>query len=462
MKQVHVMSLFVFTLIGNVLSGSNHVFQDLKDREGVLSFLEYHAAISPSSSVTDKPLMVGLTLIQGADSSGAVCLDGTLPGYHLDRGSGTGKDSWLVDLEGGGWCNTIRDCVYRKTTRRGSSKLFEKQLPFTGILSDKAEENPDFFNWNRVKVRYCDGASFSGDSQNEASQLYFRGQRIWSAAMEYLMAEGMQNSTQALLSGCSAGGLASIIHCDEFRELFPQSTKVKCLSDAGMFLNAMDISGGHTLQNFYSGVVSLQEVQKSLPSTCIDHLDPTSCFFPQNLVAAVRTPLFLLNSAYDVWQLRSSLAPSSADPHGTWKECRQNNAQCNSSQIQFLQDFRNQMLDAIKVFSSSNQNGLFINSCFAHCQSERQDTWFADDSPRIGNKRIAQSVGDWYFDREDVKAVDCPYPCDNTCHNLVFNDVVSNITFSQSTRLTSTPFNLLIIFLVSLCSISTTGFKFFR
>jgi hypothetical protein len=49
-------------------------------------------------------------------------------------------------------------------------------------------------------------------------------------------------------------------------------------------------------------------------------------------------------------------------------------------------DFRNQMLDAIKVFSSSNQNGLFINSCFAHCQSERQDTWFADDSPRIGNK----------------------------------------------------------------------------
>jgi hypothetical protein len=84
----------------------------------------------------------------------------------------------------------------------------EKKLPFTGILSNKAEENPgicvlalhticiskrdfllllfhltcitaqvlkwfwmpmlaDFFNWNRVKLRYCDGASFSGDSQDE-------------------------------------------------------------------------------------------------------------------------------------------------------------------------------------------------------------------------------------------------------------------------------------------------------
>nr|GMD77935.1 pectin acetylesterase 12-like [Ipomoea batatas] len=43
----------------------------------------------------------------------------------------------------------------------------EKKLPFTGILSNKAEENPDFYNWNRIKVRYCDGASFSGDSENQ-------------------------------------------------------------------------------------------------------------------------------------------------------------------------------------------------------------------------------------------------------------------------------------------------------
>lgn len=44
------------------------------------------------------------------------------------------------------------------------------------------------------------------------------------------------------------------------------------------------------------------------------------------------------------------------------------------------------MLNAVEVFSKSNENGLFINSCFAHCQSERQDTWYADASPRIGDK----------------------------------------------------------------------------
>ncbi|GMN52174.1 hypothetical protein TIFTF001_021321 [Ficus carica] len=206
------------------------------------------------------------------------------------------------------------------------------------------------------------------------AQLNFRGQRIWSAAMQHLLSIGMNNAQQALLSGCSAGGLASIIHCDEFGELFPHSTKVKCLSDAGFFLDATDVSGGHTLRNLFAGVVSLQ--------------------------------------------LHASLAPSSADPHGSWKACKLNHAQCNSSQIQFLQDFRNQMLHAIKDFSASSQNGLFINSCFVHCQSETQDTWFADDSPVIGNKAL--SVGDWYFDRVGVKAIDCAYPCDTTCHNLVF------------------------------------------
>lgn len=47
-------------------------------------------------------------------------------------------------LQGGGWCNTIRNCVYRKNTRRGSSKYMENQIPFTGILSNKPEENPGF------------------------------------------------------------------------------------------------------------------------------------------------------------------------------------------------------------------------------------------------------------------------------------------------------------------------------
>ncbi|OVA16600.1 Pectinacetylesterase [Macleaya cordata] len=409
---------FIIVLISNRWGVEGFDFEDLNVTEVVSSS---YVEEGYGGGAFSNPLMVGLTLIQGAAAKGAVCLDGTPPGYHIHRGYGSGANSWLIQLEGGGWCNTVRNCVYRKKTRRGSSAYMEKQIPFSGILSNKAEENPDFFNWNRVKLRYCDGASFRGDSQDEAAQLQFRGQRIWLAGMEELMAKGMRYANQALLSGCSAGGLASILHCDEFREMFPRTTKVKCLSDAGLFLDSIDVSGGRTLRNMYGGVVGLQDLRKTLPRTCTNHLDPTSCFFPQNLISSIKTPMFLLNAAYDAWQIQASLAPPSADPHGYWHACKLNHASCSSSQIQFLQGgFRNQMLNAIKGFSMSKHNGLFINSCFAHCQTERQDTWFSDNSPLIKNKGIAQAVGDWYFDRTGVKLIDCPYPCDRTCHNLVF------------------------------------------
>ncbi|XP_019455599.1 PREDICTED: pectin acetylesterase 10-like [Lupinus angustifolius] len=369
----------------------------------------------------NRPLLVGLTLINGAAAKGAVCLDGSLPGYHFHRGYGSGSNSWLIQLEGGGWCGNIRNCIYSKRSRHGSSLHMEKQIPFVGILSNKAVENPDFFNWNRIKVRYCDGASFSGDSQHEAAGLYFRGQRIWHAAMEDLMSKGMRYAKQALLSGCSAGGLASILHCDEFRELFPRTTRVKCLSDAGLFLDTIDVSGRRSLRNLFGGVVTLQGVKKNLPRSCTSRFNPILCFFPQRLIASVRTPLFLLNAAYDTWQIQASLAPPSADYRWNWNDCRKNYARCSQPQLKYLQGFRNQMLGVVRGFSRSHQNGLFINSCFAHCQAERQDTWFAHDSPHIGNRGIAQSVGNWFFDRVGVQAIGCPYPCDRTCHNLVFN-----------------------------------------
>lgn len=97
----------------------------------------------------------------------------------------------------------------------------------------------------------------------------------------------------------------------------------------------------------------------------------SQCFFPQYLIASIKTPLFLLNAAYDSWQvttpfyrkqhhamhramnwatredfniiylfinqIQASLAPPAADPQGYWHECTLNHGKCTSSQIQFLQ-----------------------------------------------------------------------------------------------------------------------------
>ncbi|KAG2323221.1 hypothetical protein Bca52824_016434 [Brassica carinata] len=366
-----------------------------------------------------KPTMVELTFVKNPNERSAVCLDGSPSGYHFHPGSGSGVKNWIVQFEGGGWCGTIEDCVNMKKTRHGSSKYMEKQIPFTGILSDKAAENPDFYNWNKVKLRSCDGGSLMGDNENKDAKLQFRGKRIWIAIMVDLMENNrLREAKQALLTGCSTGGLAAILYCDNFKWHFPKG-KVKCLSDAGLFLDAADVSGDRPLRNLYRDLIELQSITTQLPNECLKRLNPTSCFFSQNLINQVNASLFILNAAYDSWQIRESLTPKSADPSGSWSYCRLNIAKCNSSQIKFLQGFRTRMVNLISGFTKPSKNGVFINSCFTHCQAENQDTWYSKNSPAVKNKRIAVAVGDWFFERRGAKLIDCPYPCDKTCRNEV-------------------------------------------
>ncbi|KAH6770881.1 Pectinacetylesterase family protein [Perilla frutescens var. hirtella] len=336
--------------------------------------------------------LVNMTLVRNASSIGAYCLDGSLPAYHLDRGFGAGARNWLLQFEShySPWINSLHV--------------------------------QDFYNWNRVKLRYCDGASFAGDAvfDNGTSFLYFRGQRIWQAIILDLLPKGLGQAKKALLSGCSAGGLATFLHCDNFSSYLPQNASVKCLSDAGFFLDARDIAMNHSMRYFYNSLVSLQGVEKNLNQNCTNSRYPEQCFFPQYVLPYIKTPFFILNSAYDVYQFHHILVPPAADPHGHWYHCKLSPKACNAVQIATLQGFRKYMLETLRPFyTNSTRGGMFINSCFAHCQSESQDTWFAPDSPRVHNKTISEAVGDWYFSRGISKEIDCAYPCDNTCHNQI-------------------------------------------
>ncbi|XAR71711.1 hypothetical protein NMG60_11018105 [Bertholletia excelsa] len=216
-------------------------------------------------------------------------------------------------------------------------------------------------------------------------------------------------------------GLATFLHCNNFTSYLPKNASVKCLSDAGFFLDIRDIALNHTIRTFYEDLISLQGIEQNLDKNCTSSLFfPKLCFFPQYALKFITTPYFILNSAYDVYQFHHILVPPSADPHGHWNRCKLNPAACNTSQINVLQGLRRDMIAALTPFYRySRRGGMFINSCFAHCQSESQDTWFAADSPRVNDKTIAEAVGDWYFRGKMTKEIDCAYPCDSTCHNLI-------------------------------------------
>ncbi|KAF8670252.1 hypothetical protein HU200_050784 [Digitaria exilis] len=358
-----------------------------------------------------------MVFLKNAVAKGAVCLDGSPPVYHFSPGSGSGANNWVVHMEGGGWCRNADECAVRKGNFRGSSK-FMRPLSFSGILGGSQKFNPDFYNWNRVKIRYCDGSSFTGDVEavETAKNLYYRGFRVWRAIIDDLLTvRGMNKAQNALLSGCSAGGLAAILHCDRFHDLFPATTKVKCFSDAGFFLDGKDISGNNYARSIYKNVVNLHGSAKNLPTSCTSKQSPELCMFPQYVVPTMRTPLFILNAAYDSWQIKNVLAPSPADPKKTWAQCKLDIKNCSPSQLATVQNFRTDFLAALPKPSPSL--GMFIDSCNAHCQSGAQDTWLADGSPLVNKTQIGKAVGDWYFEREVSRRIDCPYPCNPTCKN---------------------------------------------
>lgn len=288
------------------------------------------------------------------------------------------------------------------------------------LVRHAKDKGADFFDWNKVKLRYCDGASFAGNSQKNETQLFFRGQRIWEAVMDELLSIGLSNAKQVLLSGCSAGGLATLIHCDDFRGILPKNATVKCLSDAGFFLDEKDVTGNRRIRSFYSDVVHLQGVANSLDKDCVGRMEPSQCFFPQEFIKNIKTPVFLVNPAYDFWQIQYVLIPAESDPSGKWAKCRLSIQKCSSAQIEILHGFRNSMLKTLSEFQQNKDGGMFINSCFSHCQTLMTETWHSPYSPRINNKTIAESVGDWYFNRKLVKQIDCPYPCNPTCYNMDF------------------------------------------
>ncbi|KAJ0658584.1 putative pectinacetylesterase/NOTUM [Helianthus annuus] len=61
------------------------------------------------------------------------------------------------------------------------------------------------------------------------------------------------------------------------------------------------------------------------------------CFFPENVVQEIETPLFVTNAAYDSGQIKNAVSPGVVDPHGKWHDCKMDIEQYSSDQIEIIQ-----------------------------------------------------------------------------------------------------------------------------
>ena len=172
------------------------------------------------------------------DTLGSRCLDGTAGAYYIEK-SAKASTKWMVFFEGGGWCYNDKDCANRAQYALGSSNSYEPTADrMGGVGSADCDVNPAFCDFNFVYLKYCDGNSFSGAREgtvhvDETDQdLHFRGHYILQAALTDVVAkQGMDQVTELVLSGCSAGGLSTFLHSDYVNEyvqtLVKQDFKVR-------------------------------------------------------------------------------------------------------------------------------------------------------------------------------------------------------------------------------------------
>mmetsp|Transcript_148035 Transcript_148035/g.260947 ORF Transcript_148035/g.260947 Transcript_148035/m.260947 type:complete len:427 (-) Transcript_148035:60-1340(-) len=352
--------------------------------------LSLAAAIPKAGSAHLRPNLAQSILLNDAvHTHGARCLDGSPQRIWLQRSqsaSAANRSKWYFHFMGGGWCRSEPECIQRaydpKQCYRGSSSLdcfnanddlepgktFNETMDFRnvpcingarwggGLLMNTPETNPLTHDWNKVEIVYCDGGSYAGN-QGEVSRvsyggrddlpLYYRGQRNLDATIDYLVKhEGLGDATHFLVSGDSAGGLATIWHADYFRTLLPKAS-VLAVPDSGFFYGDASKPAWPAALRWMAETMNFTA---GLDRSCVEAatkagVSPaTACTLPEDVMPFVEVPTFVLNSRFDP-ALRSF-----AD---------------NSPSFAEVGDH---LLSKVKSSAlRSQRNAAFITACSEHC-----------------------------------------------------------------------------------------------
>jgi hypothetical protein len=207
---------------------------------------------------------------------------------------------------------------------------------------------PGWYNWNQVVLMYCDGASFSGNLDGtvltkDNTKLHFRGHRNLKAMMKWTLDHGLGEGTDLIVTGGSAGGLATFLHAAEWCHVFESNSlyeggamldgqvqgKRRCVAipNAGFFPDIQFISaksesvwfsekelsvlrGGRAgnYGNELRWVYSAQNV--TVNHLCQEHnkgTDASKCMFAEHTAPFMSLPILVLNSVYDSWQIGREL-----------------------------------------------------------------------------------------------------------------------------------------------------------
>ena len=365
----------------------------------------------------------------------AYCLDGTRPAFYWRRAtSPAAQTKWRIHMRGGGWCQTVEACAARSLTNAGSSAY---STPYFNGSRDSdfglmgPAEAGGMGAWHMVFSVYCDGSSYSGAREAPlpvppataaelglapGAALWFRGADVMPAIFAELEAlAGLQSlATDVVLTGTSAGGLATFVHAPRLAALLPPTADVVAAPDAGAFVDLADVYGAH------SWAASLQASHAlwnaTVGAACAAARAPTGdawrCLLPE--VAYASAPA----------APRTFVVQSLSDPTGAGivirLPCSFAAGKCNASMLAALQRYSDGVADAIVGAQAAGgaaraEDGFFLTTCAQHEETCADGDWAGIS---VGGATMAQAFAQWRTRAAapaDSRRRDVPWPGDGSC-----------------------------------------------
>jgi len=330
----------------------------------------------------------------------AYCMDGSAGAYYVERASAAANATkWVVYIEGGGECRTLDDCKQWQASHTMSASGPKTRIaPLDSPMSADVEENPDFGSWNKLYLPYCSGDMHAGTTTARNAALggwFFSGHNIIAATVAHLGANGtlFPQVTHALISGGSAGGIATIMHTDFFAEQW-----------AGPAGGGAVVKGNPGCGFFYAGVTALPDYEAGAPTPLsnLGFVDAWQPYLPAGCAAAtggnmsactdahtlyphLRSPLFIMENQYDT----AKLANCGLDSRDI----------STAAQLAYVKAWGGWMraqLAAIAAGAKNGSDGFFSASCLQH----GGNFGFAS-SPVVNGRHMRDAISNWFFERGD-------------------------------------------------------------
>jgi len=357
---------------------------------------------------------------------GAVCMDGSTPGFYYKAASTSAK-KWILAFEGGGFCEDTSQC--QELTTGYTSPNADGVASSADLNIFYADE---FKGYNQVVFHHCDFGLYSSEREapvtSGSTKMYFRGKRILDHVIDTLKKEkDLDSATDVLLVGGSGGGQSVFIAADYIKGQMPASVqKFGALPMDGWYpYEGADGSSGKGAQQ--EGIYVLHNMSGTIPPECAKQLgsvDEWKCMASDIAYTYSYTPMFVIQlldyqgaTAYDLDE----------DHMSDWSNCMADyataNSACTNESISRLQGFVDSVASSLQTKKvAGTYNGGFVSTCTTHTfylTTEEGYFHFGSDGVTIENavldwwKNLGTKSGKYYL--PCTLNEEYPYQCEASC-----------------------------------------------